>query len=97
MAEGFGIFLREFAGARSRVTKNRDIYAYRIGGVGLCKAAAAILYRDSTIYLNRKRAIADAIMADTSAQRLPLHAGLRDILSGTLPPALRGDTGNGDL
>ncbi len=64
IVEGFNLFLNDQIGSKAKVIKDKMIYKMVYNGTNIVKKAINILYKDATIYLDRKKALADKILGE---------------------------------
>jgi transposase-like protein len=76
---GLAEFVKQHTGHDGRLISVGKIFRLRYRGTNLVKSIAAVLYRDSTVYMPRKKAIADEAMAYESSRRSWMHLTKEDL------------------
>jgi DNA-binding transcriptional regulator WhiA len=62
IVEGFRSFCQEFAKSRANVKPQKNSFNIKFTGVELIQAILQVLYGDATVYLDRKKELADHII-----------------------------------
>lgn len=61
--EAYAAFLYDGAGVSARVNKSRSIWVVSVGGTNPIQAAVRLLYAGATVFLPRKKALAEVILS----------------------------------
>lgn len=91
---GFADFIRQRFGCGKQPTQRLNIFQVGYGGTGFPQAIAGLLYRDATVYLDRKHALALQLLALTPKHPFGSRKDLSGVTAETLLALYRDCGGN---